>query len=94
LGWAVLTRWSGYAQSRKYAPFAHPVDARLVPDYYDIVAHPMDLSRVQEQIDGGAYESPRQFLRDIQLIVDNVVLYNPSHDPNRLVHRAHAMRVR
>ena len=65
----------------------------MVPDYYDIVAHPMDLSQVQENIDNGVYESPKQFMKDMQLIADNVVLYNPRHDPNRLVHRAHAMLV-
>ena len=67
------------------------MDVRLVPDYYDIVAHPMDLTQVQENIDSGHYECPQQFMQDMQLIVDNVVLYNPRHDPNRLVHRAHAM---
>ena len=76
------------------AGLAHPVDPRMVPDYYDIVAQPMDLSQVQENIDLGLYNSPKQFMKDMQLIADNVVLYNPRHDPNRLVHRAHAMLVR
>ena len=86
--------WDGaLAQNRKYSPFARPVDPNVVPDYYDIVKEPMDLSLIQENIDLGVYLSPEQFMKDLQLIVSNVVRYNPRHDPNRLVHRAHAMLV-
>ena len=90
-----LVSWSCLiAQNRKYTPFARPVDPNVVPDYYDIVKEPMDLSLIQENIDMGAYLSPQQFMKDLQLVVSNVVRYNPRHDPNRLVHRAHAMLVR
>jgi len=60
-------------------PFERPVPqkCKFAPDYYDIVKNPMDLSVVKNRLrTPNYYRSRADFLRDIQLIHDNCVLYN------------------
>ena len=52
-----------------------------VPDYYEIIANPMDLSMMMSKIDLHKYETVDQFLQDINLIVSNALEYNPDKDP-------------
>jgi hypothetical protein len=56
--------------------FCYPVDAKLVPDYYEIVKNPMDFFRVGEKINNYDYESLDAFGADVELIVTNALLYN------------------
>ena len=44
-----------------------------VPDYYDIITQPMDLSTVMRKIDDHRYTVPRQWLDDIDLITKNAL---------------------
>lgn len=44
-------------------PFLNPVDpvALKIPDYYNIVKEPIDLSTVEKNLKNGVYQSPLQF---------------------------------
>ncbi|XP_059156808.1 nucleosome-remodeling factor subunit BPTF-like isoform X2 [Physella acuta] len=65
-------------QAHKMAwPFLQPVDPKEVPDYYDIVAEPMDLTIVEAKLFTKAYHKLNDFMKDITKIFDNCRLYNP-----------------
>lgn len=69
-------------------PFAAPVDARDVPDYYQIIKDPMDLSTVAARLEGGAagddgarkarpfYTTLDLFVADVRRIFANCRVYN------------------
>ncbi|XP_024946564.1 bromodomain-containing protein 4 isoform X2 [Cephus cinctus] len=59
-------------------PFIDPVDEEYAPRYYSVVRRPMDLSTMEEKLEGGSYKSLSQFKRDFRLIVDNCRQYNGS----------------
>ncbi|XP_069947042.1 transcription initiation factor TFIID subunit 1 isoform X2 [Cherax quadricarinatus] len=57
-------------------PFLFPVNVKQVPDYYNIVVHPMDLSTIRDNLRQKKYQSREEFLSDISQIVENSRLYN------------------
>ncbi|KAF9204146.1 hypothetical protein BGZ59_001225, partial [Podila verticillata] len=59
-------------------PFLFPVDpvALNIPDYFHFIKRPMDLSTAEKKLNNVEYESADDLASDIQLIVDNCVLYN------------------
>lgn len=67
-------------------PFLQPVDvvALNIPDYVNIVKHPMDLATIERKLTEGDYEEPEQFEADIRLMFNNCYLYNP---PTLPVHK-------
>ncbi|KAI8986416.1 Bromodomain-containing protein [Pilobolus umbonatus] len=68
----------------KNAPhFILPVDpvAYNIPDYFDIIKKPMDLSTVQTKLKNDEYRTKEECYADIQLIFDNCYLYNNAGDP-------------
>lgn len=44
-----------------------------VPDYFDIIKSPMDLSSVMKKIDEHRYNVPKEWLDDIDLITFNAL---------------------
>ncbi|KAJ1503886.1 hypothetical protein HMI54_007655 [Coelomomyces lativittatus] len=60
------------------AMFLLPVDpVKLnIPDYFDVILHPMDLSTMEKKLIHHVYTSPAMFLADFQLMIDNCLLYN------------------
>merc|ERR1719210_1409565 len=58
------------------SPFLHPVNGKLVPDYYKIVKKPMDLQTMRDNIRMRKYTSREIFLTDVHQIVKNSELYN------------------
>ena len=44
------------------------MDQEEIPDYYDIIEHPMDLSIIMVNIDEHEYETVEDMLNDINLI--------------------------
>ncbi|CAD7695550.1 unnamed protein product [Ostreobium quekettii] len=70
---------------RLAGPFLHPVDPvrAQVPDYYNVIKHPMDLGTVGERLElrgrGGqrGYASPLEFRDDMRLVWANCREYNP-----------------
>lgn len=57
-------------------PFLHAVKKEEVPDYYDIVKSPMWLTKVEEKVNEGKYETKKEFMDDLNLIISNCRSYN------------------
>nr|XP_018902266.1 PREDICTED: transcription initiation factor TFIID subunit 1-like [Bemisia tabaci] len=57
-------------------PFLKPVKKKLVPDYYNIVKNPIDLETISKKVNAHKYHSRQEFLHDIELILENCILYN------------------
>lgn len=59
-------------------PFRQPVDPVVlqIPDYYQIVKKPMDLSTIKRKLDTGMYSDPWQYVDDVWLMFENAWLYN------------------
>jgi hypothetical protein len=60
------------------SPFLEPVDAMAlgIPDYYQIITDPMDLSTIERNLKNGVYTSTVQFGNDIRKIWTNSFRYN------------------
>lgn len=58
-------------------PFANPVNAQEVPDYYDVIKEPMDLSSMETKLENNQYASLDDLLHDANLIFNNCRTYNP-----------------
>ncbi|KAJ8122909.1 hypothetical protein ONZ43_g1012 [Nemania bipapillata] len=64
-------------QNHKQAwPFQHPVNRDEVPDYYNVITSPMDLSIVEERVLQDKYDSPKDLVADVRLICSNCRKYN------------------
>ncbi|KNZ62313.1 uncharacterized protein VP01_1287g2 [Puccinia sorghi] len=67
---------------RSAGPFLAPVDpvALNIPDYFDVVKHPMDLNTIETRLGKVGkpcdYRSVEEFVADIQLVFSNCYLYN------------------
>jgi len=48
-----------------------------VPDYYDVISKPVDLTEIRGYIDNGTYTAVQQFLDDLTRLVFNSFDYNP-----------------
>ncbi|KAJ4962692.1 hypothetical protein NE237_022631 [Protea cynaroides] len=59
-----------------YGVFSEPVDPNELPDYHEIIQHPMDFATVRKKLAGGAYANLEQFERDVFLICSNAMRYN------------------
>ena len=57
-------------------PFLTPVDGTEVPDYYDIITSPMDVSTMESKLESEKYGSVSDFAADVNLIVSNCKTYN------------------
>ncbi|XP_061713687.1 transcription initiation factor TFIID subunit 1 [Cydia pomonella] len=57
-------------------PFLKPVNKKQVKDYYNVIKKPIDMETMGKKIQAHKYHSRAEFLRDIQLIVDNCKAYN------------------
>lgn len=58
--------------------FQEPVDPVLdeVPDYFDVIKEPSDLSTVRERLLSNKYSNLQEFKREVNLIWENAVTYN------------------
>ncbi|KAF9890667.1 hypothetical protein FE257_005798 [Aspergillus nanangensis] len=64
-------------QNNKHAwPFITPVDRDEVPDYYNVITSPMDLSTIEEKLESDSYTSPKELVSDLKLIFSNCRQYN------------------
>ncbi|XP_026724959.1 transcription initiation factor TFIID subunit 1 isoform X4 [Trichoplusia ni] len=57
-------------------PFLKPVNKKQVKDYYNVIKKPIDMETMGKKIQAHKYHSRNEFLRDIQLLVDNCRAYN------------------
>jgi bromodomain adjacent to zinc finger domain protein 1B len=53
------------------------VDPEDVPDYYQVIARPMDLDTMRVKVDQGLYATKDEFRDDVLLIHRNAREYNP-----------------
>ncbi|XP_029706547.1 CREB-binding protein isoform X5 [Takifugu rubripes] len=67
-----------YRQDPESLPFRQPVDPLLlgIPDYFDIVKNPIDLSTIKRKLDTSQYQEPWQYVDDVWLMFNNAWLYN------------------
>ncbi|KAL3639977.1 hypothetical protein CASFOL_014945 [Castilleja foliolosa] len=61
-----------------YGVYAEPVDPEELPDYHDIIEHPMDFATVRSKLGNGSYATLEQFESDVFLICSNAMQYNSS----------------
>lgn len=70
-------------QLKNYVPFSIPflvkVSKKEVPDYYTLIANPMDLGKVGKKLNMQAYKEGREFCEDLDLIWENCFRYNNAH---------------
>ncbi|VVC39968.1 Bromodomain, conserved site,TAFII-230 TBP-binding,Transcription initiation factor TFIID subunit 1 [Cinara cedri] len=57
-------------------PFMKPVNRKLVKDYYNIIKQPIDLETIASRVSSHKYHNRKEFLTDINLILENCVAYN------------------
>ncbi|XP_050367494.1 uncharacterized protein LOC126785874 [Argentina anserina] len=67
-----------------YGVYAEPVDPEELPDYHDVIDHPMDFATVRKQLANGAYSTLEQFESDVFLICSNAMQYN---SPETIYHK-------
>ncbi|KAJ0406236.1 hypothetical protein ATCC90586_007278 [Pythium insidiosum] len=59
------------------APFAAPVDGRLVQGYFDIIKQPMDLGTIKSRLSRGYYDQrPELVVQDVNLVWTNCFTFN------------------
>ncbi|KAI0131058.1 histone acetyltransferase GCN5 [Daldinia grandis] len=64
-------------QNHKQAwPFLNPVNKDEVPDYYNVITSPMDLSTVEDRLEHDFYTAPKDLVGDLKLIFSNCRQYN------------------
>ncbi|GAM24259.1 hypothetical protein SAMD00019534_074340 [Acytostelium subglobosum LB1] len=63
--------------------FHFPVDpvAYNIPNYFDIIKHPMDLSTVQKNLNNNHYKTIKEYAADMRLMFDNAMLFNAEQSP-------------
>jgi len=67
----------GVLKAHKHAgPFLKPVDASIVPDYYQIVRDPTDLSTIEAKLLNSIYANPRCFEAEVRTMFANAYVYN------------------
>ena len=64
-------------------PFREPVlwEEWGLTDYPVVVKEPMDLGTVRKKLDGGSYSDKTNFIRDVNLVWSNCMLYNADKSP-------------
>ena len=70
---------------REAGPFKEPVDWKKLqlPDYPQIVKHPMDLGTIDTCLQTGLYINRDDFVSDVRLVFRNSYLFNPQGNPVR-----------
>ncbi|KAG8492679.1 hypothetical protein CXB51_010334 [Gossypium anomalum] len=67
-----------------YGVYAEPVDPEELPDYHDVIEHPMDFATVRKKLANGSYSALEQFESDVFLICSNAMQYNA---PDTVYHK-------
>ncbi|CAL9243609.1 unnamed protein product [Arabidopsis halleri] len=61
-----------------YGVYAEPVDPEELPDYHEMIEHPMDFSTVRKKLANGSYSTLEELESDVLLICSNAMQYNSS----------------
>ncbi|GFZ21995.1 DNA-binding bromodomain-containing protein [Actinidia rufa] len=59
-----------------YGVYAEPVDPEELPDYHDVIEHPMDFATVRKKLGNELYSTLEQLESDVFLICTNAMQYN------------------
>ncbi|KAG0472702.1 hypothetical protein HPP92_014559 [Vanilla planifolia] len=59
-----------------YGVFSEPVNPEELPDYHEVIQHPMDFGTIRKKLSQGAYRNLEQFEKDVLLISSNAMRYN------------------
>lgn len=59
-----------------YSVFAQPVDSEAVPQYREVVEHPMDLGTMRRKVERDEYAQLDQVIADCELVWNNCYLFN------------------
>lgn len=57
-------------------PFLRPVKNYEVPDYHDLISHPMDFGTIKYKLNMGEYHTDSQVMNDAALVFQNCNTYN------------------
>ncbi|VVC24131.1 Bromodomain, conserved site,Transcription initiation factor TFIID subunit 1, domain of unknown [Cinara cedri] len=57
-------------------PFMKPVCHKSVKDYYSVIKQPIDLETIAMRVSSHKYHHRKEFLADINLILENCIAYN------------------
>lgn len=57
-------------------PFAQAVNRDEVPDYYEVIKEPMDLSTMEQRLEADSYKTMEEFVYDARLVFNNCRAYN------------------
>lgn len=81
----------GLKRHPQHHPFAVPVDpvALNIPDYFDVIKHPMDLSKISQKLETGEYKDAEGFIADVKLMLSNCFAYN--HPDSQVAKMGHAL---
>lgn len=62
--------------------FSEPVDhVKLnIPDYPNIISHPMDFGTIRKRLEGNLYEAIEPFAEDMRLVFRNAITFNTQRD--------------
>lgn len=64
------------SRNRNACLFLEPVDAAAIPDYYEVITHPMDFLTIKQSLESKGYETPLEFASDIRQVFANCKIYN------------------
>nr|XP_019009832.1 NuA3 HAT complex component NTO1 [Kwoniella pini CBS 10737]OCF48613.1 NuA3 HAT complex component NTO1 [Kwoniella pini CBS 10737] len=73
-----LERISAMDRSELYL---NPVSRLEAPDYFEVIKDPMCWLWIDEKLEKNEYLEVAEFKRDIMLVLDNAMLYNPKDNP-------------
>eukprot|EP01132_Coremiostelium_polycephalum_P005416 gene5416-6755_t len=70
-------------KKRNSFPFHKPVDPLVegIPDYFDIIKNPMDLSTIQNKLENGQYKTVKDYANDFRLMFQNAMTFNADSSP-------------
>ncbi|XP_055350949.1 protein cbp-1-like isoform X2 [Paramacrobiotus metropolitanus] len=71
----IVTRLYNMEEGMAFRVPVNPQELNI-PDYFDIIKNPMDLSTMQKKLEAGDYEDPWQFIDDMYLMFNNAWIYN------------------
>jgi len=72
----------GAIEARPFAgPFVKPVNRRLIPRYYEVISHPIDLQTIRDKISRYEFRSADVMLRDFELMRSNATKFNGQASP-------------
>ncbi|KAF9948419.1 hypothetical protein BGZ72_009665 [Mortierella alpina] len=71
--------WRKMVKHKSSIRFRMPVDpiAENIPNYFEIVKRPMDLSTIKSNLDNGKYAKMQEFEDDVRLMLSNCAKFNP-----------------